>query len=63
MDQPEIVSIRKSPSTNFKEDVIQSKGECISNQGLHDPSIGSPPNDFMIKLQHRMTVYFIADDQ
>lgn len=56
--QPEIVSIKKSPSTDFKECLTQSKGECISNQGLHDPSIGSPPNDFLLKLQQRISFYF-----
>jgi hypothetical protein len=56
----EINSIRKSPSTDFKE--FCPKGEYILNKNCFDPSTGSPPNNFMLKLQNRMSAYFIVDN-
>lgn len=52
----EIRTIRKSPSVEFKE----SKSlEYILNKSFFDPNSGTPPNDFMLKLQTRMQNYFI----
>ena len=55
----EINTIRKSPSTDFKE--FCPTGEYILNKNCFDPSTGSPPNNFMLKLQNRMFAYFIVD--
>jgi hypothetical protein len=41
--------------TNMKE--INSKGEYSLRQNFFDPSKSSPPNDFMEKLQKRMSIY------
>lgn len=56
----EITSIKKSPSTEFKE--FNNKGEYTLNKNCFDPSSGSPPNNFMEKLHNRMSAYFTIDD-
>jgi hypothetical protein len=45
-----------SPSVNSPS-VNSPKRECGLNKTFFDPLNGSPPNDFMIKLQKRMTSY------
>jgi len=50
-----IVPIKKNLSTTMKE--FSPKGEYSLKQHFFDPSKSSPPNDFMIKLQNRMTIY------
>jgi hypothetical protein len=50
-----IVPIKKNLSTSMKE--FSPKGEYSLKQHFFDPSKSSPPNDFMIKLQNRMTIY------
>lgn len=43
-------------SPTQKKDTILSK-EYSLNQQFFDPSKRSPPNDFMLKLQMRMSIY------
>jgi len=40
---------------NFKQENLKS--EYSLKQNLFDPTKSSPPNDFMLKLKQRMTVY------
>ncbi len=59
-----IIPIRKSLSTDFKY-LESPKSEYSLKQNLFDPTKNSPPNDFMIKLQKRMSIYnssFQIDD-
>jgi hypothetical protein len=59
-----IIPIRKNLSTDFK-DLESPKGEYGLKQNLFDPTKSSPPNDFMMKLQKRMSIYnnsFQIDD-
>jgi hypothetical protein len=51
-----IIPIRKNLSTDFK-DLESPKGEYALKQNLFDPTKSSPPNDFMLKLQKRMSIY------
>jgi hypothetical protein len=51
-----IIPIRKNLSSDFK-DLESPKGEYSLKQNLFDPTKSSPPNDFMIKLQKRMSIY------
>jgi hypothetical protein len=51
-----IIPIRKNLSTDFK-DLESPKGEYGLKQNLFDPTKSSPPNDFMMKLQKRMSIY------
>jgi hypothetical protein len=48
-----IIPIRKNTSTNF----INLENECSLKQSLFDPTKNSPPNEFMLKLQKRMSIY------
>jgi hypothetical protein len=43
---------QKSPKSNSNLDK-----EYSLKQNFFDPSKGSPPNDFMLKLKQRMSVY------
>lgn len=45
---------QKSP-TNKKDDFLRN--EYSLKQGFFDPSKSSPPNEFMLKLQLRMSRY------
>ncbi len=59
-----IIPIRKKLSTDFKY-LESPKSEYSLKQNLFDPTKNSPPNDFMIKLQKRMSIYnnsFQIDD-
>ncbi len=58
--QNEIILIKKSPSTEFKE--ANSVGECSLTHNCFDPTSGSPPNNFIMKLQNRMSAYFEEKD-
>jgi hypothetical protein len=49
------IPIKQNLSTSMKE--LSPKGEYSLKQSFFDPSKSSPPNDFMIKLQMRMSVY------
>jgi hypothetical protein len=51
-----IIPIRRNLSTDFKG-LESPKGEYSLKQNLFDPTKSSPPNDFMIKLQKRMSIY------
>jgi hypothetical protein len=51
-----IIPIRKNLSTDFKS-LDSPKGEYSLKQNLFDPTKSSPPNDFMLKLQKRMSIY------
>jgi len=50
-------------SINIKQNLTSSmkdrspKGEYSLKQNFFDPTKSSPPNDFMIKLKQRMSVY------
>jgi hypothetical protein len=49
------ISIKKNLSTMIK--INYPKSEYSMKQNLFDPSKSSPPNDFMNKLQKRITFY------
>jgi hypothetical protein len=49
------IPIKKNLSTLMK--ASSPKGEYSLKQNFFDPSKSSPPNDFIIKLQNRMSVY------
>ncbi len=50
-----IIPINKNLSTYMKD--TSPKGEYSLKQNFFDPSKSSPPNDFMIKLRMRMSLY------
>jgi len=50
------ILIKKSLLTS-SHDSYSPKGEYSLKQNFFDPSKSSPPNDFMEKLQRRMSVY------
>jgi len=50
-----IIPIKNTYTTSMKE--FSPKGEYSLKQNFFDPSKSSPPNDFMVKLQKRMSVY------
>ena len=50
-----IIPIKQNLSTHMK--INSLKGEYSLKQNFFDPSKSSPPNDFMIKLHMRMSVY------
>jgi len=50
------ILIKKSLLTSCS-DSYSPKGEYSLKQNFFDPSKSSPPNDFMEKLQKRMSVY------
>lgn len=49
------IKIDKTASSSMKD--LSPKGEYSLKQHLFDPTKSSPPNDFMIKLQKRMSDY------
>jgi len=54
-ERSNIIPIKKNLSTTPNE--LRPKGECSLKQHFFDPSKSSPPNDFMIKLHMRMSMY------
>ena len=54
-ERPSIVEIKENSFTSMKED--SPKAEYSLKQSFFDPSKSSPPNDFMIKLQMRLSKY------
>ena len=54
-ERSNIIPINKNLSTSLKE--LSPKGEYSLKQNFFDPSKSSPPNEFMIKLQMRMSLY------
>ena len=49
------ININQNLSTTMKNQ--SPKGEYSLKQNFFDPSKSSPPNDFMIKLRMRMSMY------
>jgi hypothetical protein len=49
------IPIKQNLTTSFKGK--SPKSEYSLKQHFFDPTKSSPPNDFMIKLQKRMSVY------
>ena len=49
------IPIKQNLSSSMKE--LSPKGEYSLKQHFFDPTKSSPPNDFMIKLQKRISVY------
>jgi hypothetical protein len=49
------IPIKQNLTTSMKD--ISPKGEYSLKQHFFDPTKSSPPNDFMIKLQKRISVY------
>jgi len=54
-ERPNIIPIQKNLSTSMKTN--SPKGEYSLKQNFFDPSKSSPPNDFILKLQQRMSIY------
>ena len=54
-ERPNIIPIQKNLSRTMKE--VSPKGEYSLKQNFFDPSKSSPPNDFILKLQQRMSIY------
>ena len=54
-ERSNIIPIKQNLSTPMK--INSPKGEYSLKQNFFDPSKSSPPNDFMIKLHMRMSVY------
>ena len=50
------IILRDQPSPTYKKGNIMSK-EYSLKQHFFDPTKSSPPNDFMLKLHLRMSVY------
>ena len=46
---------KPKPTTYMK--INSPKGEYSLKQNFFDPSKSSPPNDFLLKLNQRLTVY------
>jgi hypothetical protein len=61
-ERSKIIPIPQISPTNKKEDFRNN--EYSLKQNFFDPSKSSPPNDFMLKLQLRMSLYdsFIKED-
>jgi hypothetical protein len=61
-ERTRIIPIPQISPTNKKDDYRLN--EYSLKQNFFDPSKSSPPNDFMLKLQLRMSLYdsFINDD-
>jgi hypothetical protein len=55
-ERSKIIPIKKNFITEMNDNT-SPKGEYSLKQNFFDPSKSSPPNDFMIKLQKRLTVY------
>jgi hypothetical protein len=51
-ERTQIIPIKQNLSTSMKEN-----GEYSLKKHFFDPTKNSPPNDFMIKLQMRMSAY------
>jgi hypothetical protein len=49
------IPIKQNLTTSMKEQ--SPKGEYSLKQHFFDPTKSSPPNDFIIKLQKRMSIY------
>ena len=49
------IPIKQNLTTLMKD--LSPKGEYSLKQHFFDPTKSSPPNDFMIKLQKRISVY------
>jgi hypothetical protein len=54
-ERSSVIPIKKNLSTQIKE--LSPKGEYSLKQNFFDPSKSSPPNEFMLKLYMRMSVY------
>ena len=54
-ERTQIIPIKHNLSTTIKN--TSPKGEYSLKKNFFDPSKHSPPNDFMIKLNMRMSVY------
>ena len=54
-ERTNIIPIKQNLSTSMKD--ISPKGEYSLKQNFFDPSKSSPPNEFMIKLHMRMSMY------
>jgi hypothetical protein len=54
-ERTNIIPIKQNLSTTMKE--LSPKGEYSLKQNFFDPSKSSPPNEFMIKLHMRMSMY------
>jgi len=50
-----IIHINQKLSTSMKD--FSTNGEYSLKKSLFDPSKSSPPNNFMLKLKIRMTLY------
>jgi hypothetical protein len=54
-ERTQIIPIKQNLSTTIKNN--SPKGEYSLKKNFFDPSKHSPPNNFMIKLNMRMSVY------
>jgi hypothetical protein len=54
-ERSKIIQIKENLSTQMKN--LSPKSEYSLKQNFFDPSKSSPPNEFMIKLQMRMSNY------
>ena len=54
-ERSKIIQIPKTTPTNMKE--CFNTNEYSLKQNFFDPSKSSPPNEFMLKLQLRMSLY------
>ena len=57
-ERSKIIPIKQNLSTAMKIN-SPSKGEYSLKQNFFDPSKGTPPNEYMIKLHMRMNKYHI----
>jgi len=57
-ERSKYIHIKQNLTTTMKE--RSPKGEYSLKQHFFDPTKSSPPNDFIIKLQKRMSVYDAA---
>jgi hypothetical protein len=57
-ERSKFIPIKQNLTTSMKEH--SPKGEYSLKQHFFDPTKSSPPNDFIIKLQKRMSVYHTA---
>jgi hypothetical protein len=54
-ERTNIIPIQKNLSTTMKD--FSPKSEYSLKQTFFDPSKSSPPNEFLLKLKMRMTMY------
>lgn len=61
-ERSKIIPIQPTSPTNKKENFFDVEYSLVQN--LFDPSKSSPPNEFLLKLKLRMSLYdtFINDD-